>query len=48
MSKYDYNEGIYISQKYFINNQEYSFTYKLSYSKFSFSNLVLKMEEKGF
>ena len=50
LSKYDYSEGLYIGQRYFDkNNKEYHypFGYGLSYSTFSFSDLSLKMEEKG-
>ena len=50
LSQYDYDEGLYIGQRYFDKNEleyHYPFGYVLSYSTFSFSDLNLKMEEKG-
>ena len=50
LSKYDYSEGLFIGQRYFDKyNKEYHypFGYGLSYSTFSFSDLSLKMKEKG-
>ena len=50
-TKYDYNEGLYIGQRYFDKNTDkrynFPFGYGLSYSTFSFSDLSLKMKEKG-
>ena len=49
-TKYDYEEGLYVGQRYFDKNNleyHYPFGFGLSYSTFSFSDLKLKMEEKG-
>ena len=48
---YSYTEGLFLGQRYFDSHSEltyhYPFGFGLSYSTFEFSDLEMKMEEKG-